>query len=209
MFENCQGFALESVDGAICEDITFTGVTMRNVRSAPIFLRLGARLRGPKPQTVVGSIKRVLIGNVVSSNSSLLPGIIAGVPDHPVEDVKVSDVYLQQVGGAGPEKAAIQPPELADHYPEPNMFGELPATGIFARHARNIEISNLEIATESADARPAFYLDDVDGADFFRVRMPMRKKSDQFRLKNVSDFRVFGCQHYPDASADRADDKTV
>ena len=182
---------------------------MRNVRSAPMFLRLGARLRGPKPQTVVGTIKRVLISNVISSNSSLLPGIVAGVPGHPVEDVKISDVYLQQVGGAGPEKAAIQPPELADHYPEPNMFGELPATGIFARHARNIEISNLEIATESADARPAFYLDDVDGADFFRVRMPMRKKSDQFRLKNVSDFRVFGCQHYTDASADRADDKTV
>ena len=29
VFESCQGFALESVDGAIVEDITFTGITMR------------------------------------------------------------------------------------------------------------------------------------------------------------------------------------
>jgi polygalacturonase len=209
VFENCQGFALESVDGAIVEDITFTGITMRNVRSAPFFLRLGARLRGPKPQTVVGSMKRIIISNVTSSNSSALPSMIAGVREHPVEDVKISDVYLHQVGGAGSDKAAIEPPEKADHYPEPNMFGDLPATGIFARHARNIEVSNVEIATESADARPAFYLDDVDGADFFRVKLPMRKKTDQFRLKNVTDFRVFGCQHYPDATADHADDKTL
>jgi polygalacturonase len=209
VFESCQGFALESVDGAIVEDITFTGVTMRNVRSAPIFLRLGARLRGPKPQTVVGTMRRILISNVTSSNSSVLPSIIAGVADHPVEDVKICDVYLHQAGGAGAEKAAIQPPEMADHYPEPSMFGELPATGIFARHSRNIEISNIEVATEAADARPAFYLDDVDGIDFFRVKLPMRKKSDQFRLKNVTDFRVFGCQHYADASADRAEDKTI
>ena len=46
VFESCRGFALETVDGAHFEDITVTGVTMRNV-TAPFFLRLGARLRGP------------------------------------------------------------------------------------------------------------------------------------------------------------------
>ena len=89
------------------------------------------------------------------------------------------------------------------------MFGDLPATGLFVRHARNIEISNLEIATETPDARPAFWLNDVDGADFFRLRMPGRAGSGQFRLKNVREFRVFGCQHYPDNKLDQADDVTV
>ena len=89
------------------------------------------------------------------------------------------------------------------------MFGDLPATGIYARHVRNLELSNVEIATESADARPAFYLDDVDGADFFRLKFPQRQQAGQFRLKNVSDFRLFGCHHYPDAKEDHADDKTI
>ncbi len=209
VFESCRGFALESVDGALVEDITFVGITMRNVRNAPMFLRLGARLRGPKPQTVVGTMRRILISNVTSYNADMLPTIIAGVPGHAVEDIKISDVYLHQVGGGNPAMATIQPPEKADQYPEPTMFGDLPATGLFVRHARNIEVSNLEIATENPDSRPAFCLDDVDGADFFRIRMPMRKKSDQFKLKNVSDFRVFGSQHYPDTSVDHGEDRMV
>jgi polygalacturonase len=209
VFESCRGFALESVDGAIVEDITFVGITMRNVRNAPMFFRLGARLRGPKPQTIVGTMKRILISNVTSYNASALPTIIAGVPGHPVEDVKISDVYLHQVGGGGADMAVIQPPEKADQYPEPTMFGDLPATGLFARHAKNIEVSNLEIATEKADSRSAFYLDDVEGADFFRVRMPMRKKGGQFNLKSVSNFRVFGSQHYPDATIEQVEDKMV
>ena len=35
----------------------------------------------------------------------MLPSIVAGIADHPVEDVKISNVYLEQVGGGGPELA--------------------------------------------------------------------------------------------------------
>lgn len=103
--------------------------------------------------------------------------------------------------------ASIQPQENADKYPEPTMFGDLPATGIYARHVKNLELTNVEIATESADARSAFYLDDVNGADFFRLKLPAR--TDQFRLKDVSDFRLFGCQHYPDTTEANAENKTI
>ena len=208
VFDHCQGLALETVDGAIMEDITITGITMRNV-SVPFFLRLGARLRGPKPETVVGSIKRVLISNVTSSNATVLPSIIAGISDHAIEDVKISDVYLEHVGGGTAEMAAIQPAEKADAYPEPTMFGQLPACGMFARHAKNVELTNVEIATLQADARPAFHLEDVDGADLFRLKMPGRMASGQIRLKKVSDFRVFGCQHFADATEERAEDKLL
>src|SRR5207302_7345331 len=68
VFEGCQGLALETVDGALLEDIAVTNITMRDIISCPIFLRLGARLRGPKgtanQSTVVGTLKRVLISNL-------------------------------------------------------------------------------------------------------------------------------------------------
>jgi polygalacturonase len=208
-FDSCRGFALETVDGAICEDITFVGIAMRNVRNSPIFLRLGARLRGPKPQTVPGTLKRILISNVTSYNSSTLPSIIAGIPGHPIEDVKISDVYLHQGGEGSSSMAKIDPPELTDQYPEPTMFGDLPATGFFVRHVKNLELSAVEIATDAEDARPAFLLDDVDGADFFRLKFPMRRKIDQVRLKNVKDFRLFGCQFYGDSSVEYAKEKLL
>ena len=207
VFEHSRGFALETVDGALCEDITFVGVAMRGTLNSPIFFRLGERMRGPA-DAKVGILKRVLISNVTSSNAVQLPSILSGVPGHPIEDVKISDVYLHQVGGGDAAMARLQPPEMEKQYPEPTMFGALPATGFFLRHIRNLEMSNIEIATEQPDQRPAFALIDVDGADLFRVRVPRNSPAPAFSLKQVKDFRVFGSQFVKDQTLAKADDQS-
>lgn len=38
IFESCRGLALETVDGGVMEDIMVVGITMRDIRNAPIFL---------------------------------------------------------------------------------------------------------------------------------------------------------------------------
>jgi hypothetical protein len=68
-FESCRGFALESVDGGVIEDIIFSDITMRDIRNAPLFLRLGARLRGPKDITV-GTLKRVIVRGIPEEGGS-------------------------------------------------------------------------------------------------------------------------------------------
>lgn len=203
VFEGSHGFALEAEDGAICEDITVTGLTMRGSTSSPIFVRLGTRMRGPK-DAKVGYIRRLIFSNISSSGANLLPSSISGVPGYLVEDVKISDVYLHQTGGGDAEMAALQPPENEAKYPEPEMFGPLPATGFFFRNLRNLEVSNIEIATETPDARPAFWLKAVEGADFFRVRVP-RSPAPAFDLQDVKDFRVFGSQFVADHRSDHID----
>ena len=83
IFESCRGLALETVDGGIIEDITVVGTTMRDIRNAPLFLRLGARMRGPK-DIPIGSLKRVLISNVTCyAPSNDMPSILSGIPDPP------------------------------------------------------------------------------------------------------------------------------
>jgi polygalacturonase len=192
VFESCRGFALESVDGALLEDITFTGVTMRDIRNSPIFLRLGTRMRGPKG-VPVGTLKRVIISDVTCYGAvAELPSIISGVPDYMIEDVKLDNIYMHQVGGGTKEMAALQPEEKADAYPEPRMFGTLPASGFFIRNVKNLEFGSVEIATEKPDERPSFWLNNVDGADFFRVKTSRNHAAPVFALKNVMDFRVFG-----------------
>jgi polygalacturonase len=202
VFESCRGFALETVDGAVCEDITFTGITMRDVRNSPMFLRLGTRMRGPK-DIPVGSVKRILISNVVSSGAlPELCSIVSGVPGHRIEDIKISEVYLHQLGGGTTAMAELNPQEKESEYPEPSMFGTLPSSGFFLRHAKNIEMSNVEIATEQPDARPAFWIHDVEGADFFRVKVP--GKSHAFALREVRGFRVFGSRKIKDTTLEQA-----
>jgi hypothetical protein len=103
------------------------------------------------------------------------------------------------------------PPEKESSYPDPGMFGPLPASGFFLRHIRNLEMSNVEIATETPDGRPAFWLNDVQGADFFRVRVPREASGvgSAFDLHNVQDFRVFGSQFVPDSSGKQIDSRKI
>ena len=201
VFEGCQGLALETVDGALLEDIAITNITMRDIVSAPIFLRLGSRMRGPAG-VPVGALRRVLISNVVCSNSeSSLGSILSGIPGHPIEDIQLNDIYIQHKGGGTAEAAAIQPPELENKYPEPNMFGGMPSHGFFLRHVKNISVNNVEISSLKDDARPAFVLEDVQGADFFRVRSPRVANVPTFTLNNVADFSIAHSKQVPDTQA--------
>ena len=56
----------ESVDGSHIEDVTISNITMRNVPNDPIFIRLGACLRGPN-RPPAGTIQRINISNIVVS----------------------------------------------------------------------------------------------------------------------------------------------
>jgi polygalacturonase len=152
-------------------------------------------------------MRRVLLSNITSSGASPLPSIISGVPGQMIEDVKLSDVIFEQAGGGSAEMASIQPPENEAKYPDPHMFGDLPATGLFARHIRNLEVNNVEIAVKAADARPAFWLHDVEGADFFRVRVP--RSSPAFDLRDVKDFRSFGSRRLADVTLDQVESRKI
>jgi polygalacturonase len=210
VFEGCNGIALESVDGALLEDVTFNNITMRDIGGSPIFLRLGARMRGPQG-VPVGTLRRVILSNIVSYNATgKLSAIISGIPDRLIQDVKVSDVYLHHRGGGTKQMAAIKPPEFEDKYPDPHMFGpELPASGFFVRHVRNLECSNIEIAYEADDERAAFILDDVQGADFFRIKTPKTAAGRVFALNNVTEFRTLASRGVKDIDLDRADKKLL
>lgn len=203
VLDGCRGLALETVDGAMLEDIAITNLTMRDVVHSPIFLRLGTRMRGPadaKP----GVLRRVLLSNITSHGAvAEYPSIIAGVAGLPIEDIKISDCYLHTVGGGPAEWAALQPPEKDKGYPESPMFGTLPASGFFIRHARNVELTNVEIAAEAADARPAIWAEDVEGLDVFRLRAP--RNAGAFELHHVREFRSFGSLRLKDHVAENVD----
>jgi polygalacturonase len=209
IFESCRGFALETVDGGPIEDIAFTGVTMRDIRNAPFFLRLGARLRGPIG-TGVGTFKRVTISNIIcDAPANDMPAIIAGIPGHPIEDVSVSDVFMVQKGGASAAMADIAPAEHERDYPEPSFFGPLPAQGLLVHHAKDVEFHHVEITSIQTDARPFVWLSDVDGADFSRLSLSLRDSIPALRLHETSKLRVSGSRGLPDMFFDHVTDAQV
>ena len=163
VFDRSRGLALETVDGGDLEDVTVTNLTMRDVTTAPIFLRVGNRGRTPGDPPP-GRMRRIVISNVVATGvDPRYPGAHRR-PGRPPDRGRASHRHPHSLPGRRHARGrrAIEPPENEAAYPEPSMFGTLPAYGFFVRHARNVTLRDVEVGFEREDVRPAFVLHDVD-----------------------------------------------
>ena len=210
VFDYSRGLALEAVDGALLEDVTISNITMRDVSNSPIFLRLGARNRGPKETTKVGAMRRVIISNIVVYNADpKYSSIISGIPGYLIEDVRLQNIRVYAKGGGTKEQAALEPLERENVYPEPAMFGELPAYGFFIRHVKGIQMRDVEVSYLSPDMRPAFWLNDVTGAEFIHVKAQRETEVPSFVLRNVSDFSLQQSWPLTDQRLERIDTRKL
>ena len=160
-FDHCRGLALETVDGGAMEDVTVRSLRLNDVTSAPIFVRLGDRRRGPSG-TQIGSTRGITISDFeATAIDPRFAAMIAGIPGHPVTGVMLRNIHLQFLGGGSAVDAARVPEEHPEAYPEPSMFGTLPAWGLWVRHARDVTIDRLTMETLRPDARPPILVQDA------------------------------------------------
>ena len=190
VFDYCRGLALESVDGALLEDVTISNITMRDVANCPIFMRLGSRMRGPAGPPV-GELRRVTLSNIVVYNAEpKYASIISGIPGHDIEDITLSNVRIYYKGGGTKQQAALDPPEKETDYPEPAMFGEIPVYGFFVRHVRRIEMKNVKVGYLKDDARAPFIFSDAKSVDLREITAPHTSGVPSFILKNIENFSL-------------------
>lgn len=164
-FRSCRGIALEEVDGGILENITINNLSMMDVGDYAIYLTTGKRNRAPNV-TANSRMKNILISNVIADGVGKMSGIqIMGLPEQPIEGVRLENIRLTSNGGGTRKDAAINPPELGRGYPEPGRIGTLPAYGIYARHVKDLELANIHVNFKTTDQRPAASFADVQGLE--------------------------------------------
>jgi polygalacturonase len=174
VFEYCKGLALETVDGALLEDVTIDNITMRDIVNDPIFLRLGSRMRAPAG-TLVGKLQRIMISNVeVYNANSSYACTISGIPGHNIEDVQLNNISLYFAGG---ESLAtnVQIPEKENSYPEPGMFGNTGSGAFLVRNVNNLQLNNIMIKHITKDERPPFIFDGVSNVSMSNVTSDGKK----------------------------------
>jgi polygalacturonase len=200
VFDGSRGIAIESVDGSHIEDVAISNITMRHVANSPIFIRLGSRLRGPD-HPPVGTIRRITIDNLVASDADWdLGSVISGIPGHPIEDLRFSNLRIVQQGGGPPELGERAPPEEERSYPEPSMFGQMPSYGFFFRHVRGLEMHQVKVDFAQPEARPAIVLADVQDASFDHLNLQRGTGgAPLFDLRGVEDFSVTASRGLADA----------
>ena len=151
------GIAILTVDGGTVDGVTISNLVMRNV-VVPLFVRLGGRGRDQE-QSTPGQLCNVVISGVMAVGATGTSSI-TGLPGHPVEAMTIENVRITTAGGSR-YRVGLDVPEQPATYPSVKMYGDLPAFGLFVRHARDVSLRNLALTTEDVDARPALVADDV------------------------------------------------
>ena len=200
---------IQSVDGGEVENILVDNLEAVNTSNA-IYLRTGIRWNNGKK----GYLKNITLSNikvevplgkadagysyegpVEDLPRNISPSGIVGIPDIPIENVVLKNVEIIYPGGGNKNYAyrGTSPeeldsiPEMIDVYPEFSQFKELPAWGLFIRHAKGITLDNVRLVAGAKDYRPAVVADDVDGLVIkdLKTDEPASKGKKQVVKRNV------------------------
>ena len=153
------GIAVEAVDGAFIENLSFSNIVMEGVVT-PVFVCTGHRHNNS------GAIKNLQFTNITAKCEGIIPCLISGLPDARIEGLVIRDFIVEHAGG----QAAMTEPlkQNVTGYPENRMYGpDNPAGGLYLRCVDNALVENFQVTQRKSDARPTVVLDDVDG---FRIR---------------------------------------
>jgi hypothetical protein len=184
------GLAIETVDGGHIERVTVSDIRMSGVRT-PIFVRLGQRGRG-QDVPAAGRLQKISISNL-EAVGALIASSITGIPGHPVSEISLKNVRLTARGGGGADLATQSVPELEKTYPDAYMFRDLPAYGLYCRHADGLTLDRVTLGADQPDARPAVVLDDVSQARLRAFQaMPPAEGGPLVWLRSVRECSIDG-----------------
>lgn len=152
--------AIESVDGAMIDNLNFSNCTINNCGQA-IFVLLGNRGRTvPGRQARIGTISNLHFKNIKGDGfTQSYPSIITGIKGHNIQNVTLDDVVLNVKGGVSTNDQVVM--EYDGKYPEGSKYGDTNAAGIFIRHVDSAVLTNCQITTVQPDARALIVKEDV------------------------------------------------
>ncbi|MBX6360744.1 MAG: glycoside hydrolase [Acidobacterium ailaaui] len=201
--------ALEAVDGGNIENVSVDSLQVLNTGNL-IFLRIGEREPGR-----IGKLENVQFNNITAEIASEKPDmgyeyegpienmprnispaiIIAGLSGSNISNISFKNITVQFPGGGNPFFAKVsldslsKIPELPKNYPEFSMFGELPAWGIFIRHADHLQFDHVNLFCQKNDYRNPVVLVDVQNTNFVSLKIKEQNKKKEvylYKSNNIS-----------------------
>ena len=192
--------AIESWETGVIENILVRNIHAKNTGNA-LFIKLNKRaVYNHMPD---GSINNVTIDNIKCTVPFIQPDIhydlrgpslpcfhnifpisITGYPGNRITNVSINNIKVTYPG-KGSSSYANAPidrlyniPEKIEEYPEFSMFGELPAWGLYVRHAEGLSLTNARFKIKHADYRPAFVFDDVIKLNLDKIKIQGDRKEE-------------------------------
>ncbi|HQF48828.1 MAG TPA: glycosyl hydrolase family 28 protein [Flavobacterium alvei] len=144
--------AIESMDGAVIDNISVSDCTITNSGQA-IFILLANRNRtvpGRKPR--IGSISNIYFKNITGTDfTQQYPSIITGIKGHHIQNITFENLNFMMKGGINTTDQTVM--EYDGKYPEGSKFGNTNAFGFYIRHTDSASFLNCNIKTQLPDSR--------------------------------------------------------
>jgi hypothetical protein len=188
VFTQCQGgIKIEASEGALFEDLSFSGIEMKQVCQPFMVLasRFAFSAHAKSARPPVGRIRNVRFADVravagVGDDIGLkgksgtddpferLCSAVVSRPGTHIEDVSFTNIDLTFPGGGTAEQASrLDVGELlesSNYVTWATPFdGELPASALYLRHVNGVRLENVRLAVETPDARAFIAGDAVEG----------------------------------------------
>lgn len=190
--EGICGLSLEIVDGGILENINISDIVIDGTQ-VPFFVRLGNRARkhhNGAPTPPLGSIRNVMLSNIVARGSSPVAFSITGIPGARVSGISLFNCRFVCTGGVSDEIKGSDVEELETLYPESTMFGKLPASGLYLRHVENVNLNNIVFEFVNPDVRPVIFCDDVQVGSIGNVQATGAKSTQDIKVLKNSAVKI-------------------
>ena len=155
-FRGASGIALGAIDGAFIDNVAVENVTMDGVR-VPLFLRQGDCRRsfpGLEPSEPA-YVRGVTLRRIVARKASPQGCFFIGLPERPMEDVRLLDSQLEFEGDPAPEVFRRIVPDDRKIRCDMEAFGAFPCYGVFARYVKGLRLEKVDFTTIAPDPRPA------------------------------------------------------
>ena len=153
--------SLEIVDGGVMDGVSISNIAIEGTQ-CPLFVRLGNRARKYNPAAAeppVGVMRNIVIDNVVAHHTGNYCSAIMGIPGHSIENLSLANLQFYNIGGVAGISGDV--PEDEKGYPQPTR--ELPSSGLYIRHAVNVQVRGMILGSEQADGRTPVIAVDAEG----------------------------------------------
>lgn len=199
------GIAIHSADGAIIDGVTCRNITMSSV-DTPISITLASRLRTGEPNPKIGRIKNISISQVTATNQHprddgvIRPSLIAGLPDHPVENISLKDVRIVSKGDGTQKNGATGNGEKLRR-----REAALTAGGIFVDQARSVSMQNVDLSFESPESRPALVARQISEMTLENLKLQRSGDAPLMRLEKAQKISVLESPGLADRTSEDVD----
>lgn len=189
------GVSLEIVDGGVMNGVNVSNILIEGTE-CPLYVRLGNRARkhtDAAPEPPQGKMSNILLSDIQAFNTGNYASSITGVPGAMIENISLHNIQVVNKGGvrAGEYLATTDKvKEDEKGYPQPTVWKNLPCSGLFIRHVKNITLSDINLYSTNPDPRVPLIGVDIDRLDIRNFRTDKAGNSTLYQLEGVKEYHL-------------------